>query len=198
MALTEKMKRFGDEYLVDLVATKAAIRAGYSPASAYSQAHDLLKKPDMQAYLDVKRKELQEKTGITTEKVLREYARIAFFDPRQLYTVDGALKQVRELTEDEAAALAGLEVNEEYVSDSPNKDAVGATKKVKFADKIRALDSISRILGISVEKHEHTGKNGAPIQTETVIRVVRAKRDNSGTGSPATSPAAAKGRSKKV
>lgn len=198
MALTEKQKRFGDEYLVDLVATKAAIRAGYSPSSAYSQGHDLLKKPEMQAYLDVKRRELQEKTGITMEKVLREYSRIAFFDPRQLYTVDGALKQIRDLDEDTAAVIAGLEVQEDFVSDSDDKEAVGCTKKVKFVDKIRALDSISRILGIATEKHEITGKNGAPIQTETVIRVVRAKRDNTGTGSPAAASATVKGRSKEV
>lgn len=195
MALTEKIKRFCDEYLVDLNATRAAIRAGYSPASAYSQAHDLLKKPDVQAYLDIKRKELQERTGISQERVLREYARIAFFDPRALYNVDGGLKQVRDLSEDDAAALAGLEVNEEYVSDSPNKEAIGATKKVKFADKIRALDSISRILGLAPEKHELTGKNGGPIVTETVIKVVRGKRDNTGTGRPVASSAKAKGRS---
>lgn len=198
MALTEKIKRFCDQYLVDLNATQAAIRAGYSSTSAYSQGHDLLKKPEVQAYLDIKRKELQERVGISQERVLREYARIAFFDPRSLYTVDGSLKQVRNLTEDEAAALAGLEVHEDFVSDSPDKEAIGATKKVKFADKIRALDSISRILGLAPEKHEHTGKNGGPIQSETVIKVVRAKRDNTGAGSPATTSAAAKGRSKKV
>ncbi|PUZ25032.1 terminase small subunit [Chitinophaga parva] len=198
MALNEKQKRFCEEYLVDLNATKAAIRAGYSQATAYSQGHDLLKKPEVQAYLAEKRKELQERTGITVERVLREYARIAFFDPSSLYTVDGGLKQVRDLDADTAAVIAGVEVHEDFVSDSPNKEAIGQTKKVKFVDKIRALDSLSRHLGLFNDKMEHTGKDGGPIQTETIIRVVRGKRDSAGAGQPTPPSTETKKRGKKV
>lgn len=196
--MNEKQQRFCEEYLVDLNATQASIRAGYSPLTAYSQGHDLLKKPEVQAYLAEKRKELQERTGVTQERVLREYARIAFFDPRALYTVDGALKHVRDLDGDSAAAIAGVEVHEEFVSDSPDRMAIGQTKKVKYVDKVRALDSLARHLGMFTDKIEHTGKDGAPIQSETVIRVVRGKRDSAGAGGATPPPAAPKKRSKKI
>lgn len=55
MALNDKQRRFVDEYLVDLNATQAAIRAGYSPKTAGSQAFDLLKKPEIHEYIEERR-----------------------------------------------------------------------------------------------------------------------------------------------
>lgn len=72
MALNEKQQRFVDEYLVDLNATQAAIRAGYSPKTAYSQAFDLLKKPEVQEALDKARKAREARTEITQDWVVRE------------------------------------------------------------------------------------------------------------------------------
>lgn len=76
--LTPKQEKFCTEFLVDLNATQAAIRAGYAQRSATSQAFDLLRKPDISARIAIIRSELAESTGITPARVLRELDRIAF------------------------------------------------------------------------------------------------------------------------
>lgn len=70
MALTPKQERFVAEYLIDLNATQAAIRAGYSAKSAYSQAHDLLKKPEIAEALSAARAKVAAKTELTQETVI--------------------------------------------------------------------------------------------------------------------------------
>ncbi len=72
MALSEKQKRFVAEYLVDLNATQAAIRAGYSPKTAYSQGQRLLKKDDVQEAIHKGREEQQSRVNTTADDILRE------------------------------------------------------------------------------------------------------------------------------
>jgi phage terminase small subunit len=62
--LNERQKRFCDEYLVDLNATQAAKRAGYSAKTSYSQGHDLLKHPEIKPYIE---KRLEESAMSKTE-----------------------------------------------------------------------------------------------------------------------------------
>jgi len=83
--VTEKQKRFCEEYLIDLNGTQAAIRAGYSTTSAHSTASEILSYPNIQDYLSQRQKELQEATGVTQKRILEEYAKIAFFDIRNIY-----------------------------------------------------------------------------------------------------------------
>ncbi len=111
--LTGKQQRFCEEYLIDLNATKAAIRAGYSEDSAGAIGHENLKKPEIQEFISARQKELQEATGITQKRVLEEYAKIAFFDIRSLYTPDGGLKDIRQLDDNAAGAISSVESVEE-------------------------------------------------------------------------------------
>jgi phage terminase small subunit len=78
--LTLKQKKFVDEYLIDLNATQAAIRAGYSEKTANRIASENLSKLDVQSYLQKRQKELQSHANITPEKVIDELAHIAFDD----------------------------------------------------------------------------------------------------------------------
>lgn len=78
--LTKKQERFVDEYLVDLNATQAAIRAGYNPNTAASMGGENLRKPQIQEKIAEKQKEIQKQTGINREKILSEIASIAFDD----------------------------------------------------------------------------------------------------------------------
>lgn len=161
-ALTEKQKRFCEEYIIDLNGTQAAIRAGYSVDSAGSIAHENLMKPEIQEYLTIRQSELITETGITQRRVLEEYAKIAFSDIRKYYQVDGGLKNIRELDDDSAAALAGVDVYEERTGQE-DVEAIGVTKKIKMHDKLRALDALGKHLGMFKMIHELTGKNGEPI-----------------------------------
>lgn len=177
--LTAKQARFVDEYLVDLNATQAAIRAGYSEKTAYSVGHENLSKPEISLAIEKRRAKLAAKVEITQERVLEELAKIGFADIRkavkwgsELIYCQGedaaeesgdpviqngvALLNSADLDESTAAAIAEI---------SKSKD--GALK-IKFHDKKGALDSIGRHLGMFKDRVEHTGKDGGPIQTRNL------------------------------
>jgi phage terminase small subunit len=157
MALTAKQQRFVDEYLIDLNATQAAIRAGYSEKTARSISNENLTKPDIQAAIE---KGMQARSGrveITQDMVLRELAKIGFSDIRkvvrwgetQVRMVDGeddgpedmvpyhglALIDSTEIDDNTAGAIAEV---------SQGKEGL----KVKLHDKKGALVDIGRHLGM--------------------------------------------------
>lgn len=78
MALTPKQKLFVDEYLVDLNATQAAIRAGYSEKTAYSIGNENLMKPEIAKAIQNAQQKRQERTEITQDRVVQEIADNAF------------------------------------------------------------------------------------------------------------------------
>jgi phage terminase small subunit len=166
MAISSKQERFVAEYLIDLNATQAAIRAGYSEKTAGSQAFDLLKKPEIQVAVAAAQQERARRTDITADRVLREYAKLAFLDPRQFFDADGRLIDVVNLPADVAAALAGMDVTTERTGeDEDGKPLYGQVRKIKFVDKKGALDSIARHLGMFTDKLALTGAGGGPVQT---------------------------------
>lgn len=154
MALTEKQKRFVAEYLVDLNATQAAIRAGYSEKTAGEQGSRLLANVKVQDAIQGEMARQQERTQITADAVLKEYARIAFFDPRKLFMDNGAPKDICSLDDDTAAALAALDVHEEYEGAGEDRQFVGYTKKYRIADKLRALEALGKRFGLFDGKSE--------------------------------------------
>lgn len=80
LLLTPKQERFVAEYLINLNANQAAIRAGYSAKTAAEQAHDLLRKPQIASAVSDAQQVRSQATGVTAERVLQEIARLAFFD----------------------------------------------------------------------------------------------------------------------
>lgn len=159
--LNEKQKRFAAEYLVDLNATQAAIRAGYSEKTAYSQGQRMLKNVEVQAAIQEAKQKRSQRVEITQDRVLQEYARLAFFDPRKLFEENGKPKDITALDDDTAAALAGLDVLEEYEGSGEDRELVGYTKKYKLANKLGALDSLGKHLGLFDGKagQEHSNSN---------------------------------------
>lgn len=144
MELKEKQKRFAEEYLLDLNATQAALRAGYSPKTAYSQGSRLLKHPQVKKYVEEKQKSMQETLGINRERVVEEIAKIAFGDIRDflVWSEEGvSLLPSNRLSDDAAASIAEVK---EMTS--------GVT--VKQYDKLRALDLIAKMLGMYEESKE--------------------------------------------
>ncbi|WP_207000721.1 terminase small subunit [Trinickia mobilis] len=149
--LTKKQAVFVEEYLVDLNATQAAIRAGYSAKTADKIATQLLGKTLVAEAIAARMKDREARTQITQDKVLREIARIALADPRKVMTwgpkgVD--LVACDQLSEDDAAIIG--EVSESFTEN-------GRTLKVKLNDKLRALDMLGRHLGLFKEKIELSG-----------------------------------------
>ena len=149
--MTAKQAAFVQEYLIDLNATQAAIRAGYSERSAYSIGQENLCKPEIQEAIQEEMKKRSKRTEITADRVLKEFARLAFFDPRKLFDGKGNPKDITELDDETAAALAGLDVVQEF---DPDTGVTSYTKKYKLASKQAALDSLGRHLGMFVDKTE--------------------------------------------
>lgn len=110
---------------------------------------------------------------VTHERIVAEYAKIAFLDTKKLFTDDGAIKPISELDDDTAAALVSFEVAEEKSFDGR---PAGLIKKVKLADKKGALDSLAKIHSMLVERHEHTGKNGEAIETKSLSDIETARQ----------------------
>ena len=164
--MSPKQERFVEEYLVDLNARQAAIRAGYSEHTATEQASRLLTIVKVQEAVAAGRKKLAEKAGVTQERVLKEYARIAFLDIRKIFDEEGNLLPIHEIDDETVAAISGLEV-EKRISAIAGPDVQSHTHKIKLADKKGALDSLARHLGMFVDKSEVTGPNGGPIITQT-------------------------------
>lgn len=146
--LTAKQSQFVQEYLVDLNATQAAIRAGYSAKTAEQQGFQLLQKTSVQKAIAEGRRQREERTAVSADRVLLEAARLALFDPRKLFNDDGSPKGIHELDDDTAAAVAGIEVLEQFEGSGKERVFVGYLKKYRIADKNAALEKLFKHHGL--------------------------------------------------
>lgn len=174
-ALTAKQERFVEEYLVDLNATQAAIRAGYSERTAYTMGHQTKNLPHIAAAIAARRATLSDKAGITTERVLAELAKIGFSDIRKMFTPGGNLLPIAELDDDAAACLSSVEVVTRRAPGGEEAE-VEHVAKIKLWDKKGALVDIGKHLGMFTEKVELTGKDGGPIAIEDISNIEAARR----------------------
>lgn len=150
--LTPKQARFVDEYLIDLNATQAAARAGYSKHTANEQGSRLLANVSVHSALTAAMKAREQRTHITQDRVLKELARLAFSDIRKAFHDDGRLKLPQELDDDTAAALAGIDTVTSSVPGGEEAPLSLTTKKVKIADKNASLTLAMRHLGMLNDK----------------------------------------------
>ena len=104
--LTPKQAMFVKEYLIDLNGTQAAIRAGYSPSSAYSIAEENMRKPEVAEAIQAAMDQRGKRTGITADRVLAEIERLALFDPADLINVK-CPQDIADLPEDQRRAITG-------------------------------------------------------------------------------------------
>jgi len=141
--LTPKQKKFVDEYLIDLNATQAAIRAGYSAKTAEWIGPQLLGKSHVAAAIKARRDELSRKTEVTQERIILEMSRLAFMDIRSLFNADGSPIPIKQLSDAAAAAISGIDVVQIGNSDV----GIGHVMKYKLPDKNKALENLARILG---------------------------------------------------
>lgn len=165
--LQEQQQRFADEYLISFNPGDAYQRAGYKAKgrAATSAASRLLDNPNVQKYLAARRAELSAKMVADQEGVMYRLIQMAMGDVRQLYRDDGSMKDMSELTADQAAMIQGYEVFEEFSGKGKDRVFVGYTKKVKFVPKLEAIRTLGLTMGMFTKKVEHTGKDGGPIQT---------------------------------
>ena len=174
MMLTPKQSQFVAEYLIDLNATQAAIRAGYSTDSARDIGYENLTKPDIQDAIAQAMQQRAERTQVTADQVLQEYAKVAFLDIRRLFDETGSIKPVEELDDRTAAAVSGLEVEELFEGRGEKRKHIGRLHKIKLADKMRALEGLARHLGMFNDSLEVKGKIQSITAVETYDTVEEA------------------------
>jgi phage terminase small subunit len=150
---TDRQALFVREYLVDLNATQAAIRAGYAPRSASQRGWALRRHPGVAARIEAAMADRAEAVGITAERVLCELARLGFANIQDFFRSGdngAAWLDPAALTREQTAAITAIEMVEGAVGPgAAGQGARGARRlKVKLADKSRNLELIGRHLGI--------------------------------------------------
>lgn len=146
----QKRLRFVEEYLVDLNATQAAIRAGYSVKTAYAQGSRLLKDAEIQSAITAGRERLSQATGVTAERVVAELAKLAFANMGDFVSLTAGGDPIIDLSgvsRDQFAALS--EVTVEDFTDGRGDDAREVRRvKVKLGNKHGALVDLGKHLGL--------------------------------------------------
>ena len=140
--MTQKQKRFIEEYLIDLNATQAAIRAGYSPDTAKAIGSENLTKPDIRAQIDRAMAERSKRTGVNAERVVQELAKIAFVNAAEVIDPKTATVKEDALPED-TAAIQSVKVK--------------TFGEIKMADKLKALELLGKHLGMFKDRIELSG-----------------------------------------
>lgn len=165
--LTPKQRRFVEEYLVDLNATQASIRAGYSAKTAEQQGPRLLGNVGVAAAIAAAQAERSKRTQIDADWVLTRLARDATADIADLFDEQGKMRPVSEWTSAWRQGLVvGVESFEEYAYEDGSKVPVGMVRKLKLADRAKYIEMAGRHVGVGAfkDKVEHTGPNGGPVQ----------------------------------
>lgn len=143
--LTEKQQRFVDEYLIDLNATQAAIRAGYSAKTADVQGSRMLGNVKVQQAISEVMAERSKRTGINQDRVVLELAKIALVKITDVVDSKGRIKDTA--TEDDLACIESIKYKE---SESDTGSSV--EREVKIASKLKALELLGKHLGMWNDK----------------------------------------------
>ncbi len=147
-------EQFCRAHLVTNNATQAAKDAKYSPKTAGSKGTHLLQIVNIAGRLAFLRSQLAQKLDITAERVINEYAKLAFSNTQDFLDEDNAIKDISQLPREIAAAVSSVQVETRH----DNGDSEGYTEKVKFTlhSKIQALDALGKNLGIFKEDNDQS------------------------------------------
>lgn len=165
--MTKKQKLFVEEYLIDLNATQAAIRAGYSPETAQEQGSRLLSNVMVKKEIDKAMAERSRRTGVNADRILMELAKIAFVNPANVVNFEEATIK-EDAPDEDLAAVASVKVKR-----FPTKNGEGIEREIKFYDKTKAMDLAGRHLGMFKDKLELSGMESEKSKLDDLIRQMR-------------------------
>ena len=131
--LTPKQQRFCDEYLIDMNATRAALRAGYTQATAMNG--QLMEMPKIQAYLKERTAQAAQKLQVSHETLLGELMKVAFANMGDYFGDDGRVKAMGDIADDKKSAIWSLKVSE---------GKYGTTVQLRLHNKLAALEKIAK------------------------------------------------------
>lgn len=156
--MNKKQRRFAEQYLLDLNATQAAIRAGYSEKTAHSQGPRLLDNVEVADYIKKKMDERSERTKIDADWVLKRLGEEAEADLLDILTEEGSLKPVSEWPLIWRQGLVdGIDIEELYEGRGAERENIGRVYKVKMGHRIKRVELIGRHVNVQAfkDKIEH-------------------------------------------
>lgn len=148
--MTERHKRFIAEYLKTFNATQAALEAGFSRKTAYSQGQRLLKKAEIKAVILQKHDKQLEKAELTATRTLEEMRRLGFSNIKNLFDAKGDLKPIHELSDEDAACIASLEVIMKNATAGDGK--IDRVLKIKVWDKPKVMEMLGKHFALLTER----------------------------------------------
>ena len=149
MALTQKQRLFVDEYLIDLNATQAAIRAGYSKRTAGQIGDENLKKPQIAQAIKAAMESRNKLAEIDADYVLRRLVEIDQMDVADILTDDMSVKPLNECPKVWRQYLAGFDVSELFDGVGKEREFVGFLKKLKWPDKVKNLELLGKHVNVN-------------------------------------------------
>jgi len=183
--LNDRQKRFVQEYLIDLNATSAAIRAGYDPKYAGRNADKLRKNTKIDAAIQRAVAERSKRTEITQDMVVKELALIGFADMADFVKIDesGMIQAFRLDTLAEGKSRIIKKVREKRVikSTAEGDQVLDATYEFELCDKVKSLENLGRHLGMFVEKREIDFKQPLNLTIKKFYRK-KGESENNGSG----------------
>ncbi|HCF4493186.1 TPA: terminase small subunit [Pseudomonas aeruginosa] len=147
MALTKKQRLFVDEYLIDLNATQAAIRAGYSTRRATEIGYQLLQRSEVAQAIQAAMAERSKRTEVEADYVIRRLREIDEMDVLDILEDDGSFRSIRDWPKAWRQFLSGIEIAELFEGRGDDRRIAGVLRKVKWPDKLRNLELLSRHVG---------------------------------------------------
>lgn len=156
--LNQRQELFCREYIKDLNGTQAAIRAGYSPKTADRMAYELLKKPEIQAFVLQSKAERVEEVKIDANYVLKRLIEIDEMDVADILDDGGDFLPIRSWPKTWRTTLSGLDI---AIINSGDTEAI--IKKIKWPDKVKNLELLGKHIGVGAftEKVDHTSSDGS-------------------------------------
>ena len=150
--LTDKQELFCQEYLIDLNATQAAIRAGYSEKTAQEQSSRLLSNVMVTNRVAELKSTRSEKLAVDAAYVLQRHIEIDQMDMADILTDEGYMKPIREWPKVWRQYLSGMDIAELWEGRGDEKEQIGVLKKIKWPDKVKNLELLGKHVDVQAYK----------------------------------------------
>ena len=169
--LTAKQIRFCEEYIIDLNATQAAIRAGYSKKVAGSIGFENLRKPEIESFISSLQKDKSEELNFSFERVALEIAKVAYGDVKNFFDKDGQLININKLEDHVSASIKSVTVFSEKTTIENDVKVQESIKKIESYDKLKALELLGKMFG-------HFSKDNEQKKPDSVVTIFELPNNN--------------------
>lgn len=169
--LTDKQIRFCEEYIIDLNATQAAIRAGYSKKVAGSIGFENLRKPEIESFISSLQKDKAEELNFSFNRVALEIGKVAFGDVKNYFDNSGRLININELEDHVSASIKSVTVFSEKSRLEGEVHVEESIKKIESYDKLKALELLGKMFG-------HFSKDNEQKKQDSVVTIFELPNNN--------------------